>query len=137
MSNAARKVPEDKTGDNRLSRRTRAHAVSRTAILDAARRVAARSGARDLSLRAVAAEAGFAPAALYGYFRGKDELLLALAADDLSQLARVLKEAVAKLKQLDPNRALLQQGTFDQLRDNYFRSDRAKSRFDARRVRPD
>ncbi|HEX4023492.1 MAG TPA: FtsX-like permease family protein [Steroidobacteraceae bacterium] len=39
--------------------------------------------------------------------------------------ARVLKAVVAKLKQLDPNRALLQQGTFDQLRDDYFQSDRA------------
>jgi AcrR family transcriptional regulator len=55
--------------------------------------VAAKAGARDLSLRGVAAEAGFAPAALYGYFRSKDELLLALAADDLGRLARVMREA--------------------------------------------
>ena len=68
-------------------------AASRSAILEAARRVAARDGARDLSLRAVAAEAGFAPAALYGYFRSKDDLLLALAAEDLSQLARAMREA--------------------------------------------
>ena len=68
-------------------------AASRSAILEAARRVAARDGARDLSLRAVAAEAGFAPAALYGYFRGKDDLLLALAADDLTVLARAMREA--------------------------------------------
>jgi AcrR family transcriptional regulator len=68
-------------------------AASRTAILDAARRVATRDGARDLSLRGVAAEAGFAPAALYGYFRNKDELLLALAADDLTALARAMRGA--------------------------------------------
>lgn len=68
-------------------------AASRTAILDAARRVAARDGARDLSLRGVAAEAGFAPAALYGYFRNKDELLLALATDDLTALARAMRGA--------------------------------------------
>ena len=68
-------------------------AASRSAILAAARRVAVRDGARDLSLRAVAAEAGFAPAALYGYFRGKDDLLLALAADDLSGLARAMRDA--------------------------------------------
>ena len=68
-------------------------AASRSSILDAARRVAARDGARDLSLRAVAAEAGFAPAALYGYFRGKDELLLALAAEDLTGLARAMRDA--------------------------------------------
>jgi AcrR family transcriptional regulator len=42
----------------------------------------------------VAAEAGFAPAALYGYFASKDELLLALAADDLAVLARTMREAV-------------------------------------------
>src|SRR6201996_2171079 len=64
---------------------------SRNAILEAARRVAARTGARELSLRGVAAEAGFAPAALYGYFRNKDELLLALAADDLTSLARAMR----------------------------------------------
>jgi AcrR family transcriptional regulator len=68
-------------------------AASRTAILEAARRVAARDGARDMSLRSVAAEAGFAPAALYGYFRGKDDLLLALAAEDLSGLARAMRGA--------------------------------------------
>ena len=73
--------------------RDASRAASRAAILEAARRVATRDGARDLSLRGVAAEAGFAPAALYGYFRNKDELLLALAADDLSQLARNMREA--------------------------------------------
>jgi AcrR family transcriptional regulator len=74
-------------------RRHASKAASRAAILEAARRVAARDGARDLSLRGVAAEAGFAPAALYGYFRNKDELLLALAADDLSSLARAMRDA--------------------------------------------
>jgi len=74
--------------------RAAAKAASRHAILEAARRVAERDGARDLSLRGVAAEAGFAPAALYGYFRSKDELLLALASEDLGQLARAMKEAV-------------------------------------------
>jgi AcrR family transcriptional regulator len=79
----------------RSERREREHNATRAAILEAARRVAAREGARDLSLRGVAAEAGFAPAALYGYFAGKDELLLALAAEDLSSLARVMRNAAA------------------------------------------
>jgi AcrR family transcriptional regulator len=79
--------------EQRAQRRAQAHAATRGAILDAARRVAARDGARDLSLRGVAAEAGFAPAALYGYFAGKDELLLALAADDLTALARTMRDA--------------------------------------------
>lgn len=82
--------------EQRTLRRAQAHAATRGAILDAARRVAARDGARDLSLRGVAAEAGFAPAALYGYFAGKDDLLLAMAADDLTALARAMREAAAQ-----------------------------------------
>src|SRR5512142_1050301 len=79
----------------RTERRAREHNATRAAILEAARRVAAREGARDLSLRGVAAEAGFAPAALYSYFSGKDELLLALAAEDLSFIARAMRGAAA------------------------------------------
>ena len=85
MAEVAVKVPKERR------QRDVSRAASRTAILDAARRVAKREGARDLSLRGVAAEAGFAPAALYGYFRNKDELLLALATDDLTALARVMR----------------------------------------------
>jgi len=79
--------------EKRILRRAQAHASARSGILDAARRVAQKNGTRELSLRSVAAEAGFAPAALYGYFAGKDELLLALAADDLALLARAMREA--------------------------------------------
>ena len=79
----------------RIERRAQARGAVRASILEAARRVALRDGARNLSLRAVAAEAGFAPAALYGYFANKDELLLAVAAEDLSTLARTMREAVA------------------------------------------
>jgi AcrR family transcriptional regulator len=85
MGEVAVKVPKERR------QRDVSRAASRTAILDAARRVAVRDGARDLSLRGVAAEAGFAPAALYGYFQNKDELLLALATDDLTSLARVMR----------------------------------------------
>ncbi|HEX4079428.1 MAG TPA: helix-turn-helix domain-containing protein [Rhizomicrobium sp.] len=79
----------------KLERRAKARNATRAAILDAARRVAARDGARNLSLRAAASEAGFAPAALYGYFGNKDELLLALAAEDLSAIARAMRSAAA------------------------------------------
>jgi len=82
--------------EKRTLRRAQAHATARSGILDAARRVAQKNGARELSLRSVAAEAGFAPAALYGYFAGKDELLLALAADDLALLARAMREAATQ-----------------------------------------
>ena len=82
--------------EQRVLRRAQAHASTRAGILDAARRVAARGGARELSLRSVAAEAGFAPAALYGYFSNKDELLLALAADDLATLSRAMRETAIR-----------------------------------------
>ena len=81
------------TEDIRAERRARARSFTRLEILAAARRVAEREGARNLSLRGVAAEAGFAPAALYVYFRSKDELMLALAADDLSNVAHAMREA--------------------------------------------
>jgi len=80
---------------NRIQRRAHERSATRADILQAARRLAQREGARNLSLRGVAAEAGFAPAALYGYFRGKDELMLALAAEDLSHVARAMREAGA------------------------------------------
>ncbi len=77
---------------SRADRRTRTRSATRTGILDAARRLAVRKGARNLSLRGVAAEAGFAPAALYVYFRSRDELLVALAADDLTRLAQAMRQ---------------------------------------------
>jgi AcrR family transcriptional regulator len=80
----------------RVERRTRQRAANRTAILEAARRVAAREGAGALSLRAVAAEAGYAPASVYEYFRNRAELVLALAAEDMGGLARLLKEGALK-----------------------------------------
>ena len=38
---------------------------------------------------------------------------------------QVLKAALAKLKSLDPNRIVLEKGTYDELRYRYFRNDRA------------
>ncbi len=80
----------------RRERRSRQRAANRAAILDAARRVAMREGAGTLSLRAVAAEAGYAPASIYEYFRNRAEMILALAADDLGQIAHALREYPAQ-----------------------------------------
>ena len=55
-----------------------------------------REGAGTLSLRAVAAEAGYAPASIYEYFRNRAEMILALAADDLGQIAHALREHPAQ-----------------------------------------
>jgi AcrR family transcriptional regulator len=87
-------LPEPKT-ERKAERRTRQRAANRAAILDAARRVVAKTELGEIALRAVAAEAGYAPASVYEYFRNRAELVLALAADDLGQLARALKEIPA------------------------------------------
>jgi AcrR family transcriptional regulator len=81
------------TAHERAERRAKERTATRASILEAARRVAGAAGARNLSLRGVAAEAGFAPAALYGYFDNKNELLLALAAEDLAGVARAMRTA--------------------------------------------
>ncbi len=80
----------------KVERRTRQRNANRSAILDAARRVAERQGANDVSLRAVAAEAGYAPASVYEYFDNRAELVLALAAEEFSQLAKTLRDSGAK-----------------------------------------
>src|SRR5579871_6227674 len=76
----------------RIERRTRQRATNRAAILDAARRIAGHHGTGNLSLRSVAAEAGYAPASVYEYFRNQAELVIALATDDLASLIRELRE---------------------------------------------
>jgi len=75
----------------RIERRSRQRAANRSAILEAARRVSTREGAGELSLRAVAGEAGYAPASVYEYFRNRAELVLALAAEDMGTLARAVR----------------------------------------------
>jgi AcrR family transcriptional regulator len=80
-------------GARRVARREREHAAARASILSAARNLAAREGAQGLTLRGVAAEAGYAPAALYGYFRNRGELILTLAAEDLAQLTHAMRDA--------------------------------------------
>jgi AcrR family transcriptional regulator len=82
----------DEIPNRKVERRRRQRAANRSAIIDAARRVAAREGTSGLALRAVAAEAGYAPASVYEYFRNRAELVLALGAEDLGQLARLLRE---------------------------------------------
>src|SRR5882672_8835177 len=68
----------------RIERRSRQRAANRSAILEAA---------GELSLRAVAGEAGYAPASVYEYFRNRAELVLALAAEDMGTLARAVRES--------------------------------------------
>lgn len=61
--------------------RERKRQRSRAGILTAARDLVLEKGPDMVSLREIAARAGFSPASLYEYFASKEEILEALAAD--------------------------------------------------------
>lgn len=62
--------------------RPRERSATRRTLLEAARGLIARQGPLNLTLSAVAAEAGLARATIYGYFSGKADLLAALDPDE-------------------------------------------------------
>lgn len=72
--------------------------MKRKSILAAARRVCDAGGPEALTMRAVAAEAGYAAGAVYSYFAGIDELAIALTAEELGHLARRMREAAERTK---------------------------------------
>src|SRR5215472_16597918 len=76
--------------------RSRKGDAARVALLDAARRIAAREGIEAIRLSAVADEANIAHATAYGYFRSRRELLQSVVAEDLNALSRAMR-AVAGL----------------------------------------
>jgi len=69
--------------------------ATRRAILDTARIVAARTGSIEFSLNTVAKEAGFSVTTLFAYFPTKNDLILAVIADDLMLLASQMRESQA------------------------------------------
>jgi AcrR family transcriptional regulator len=70
------------------SRQDKRHQETRDEILGAARALVVEKGARNLTVRELAGHVDFTAPALYRYFEGgKDEILLALAAQDLDHLA--------------------------------------------------
>ncbi|MBV9569645.1 MAG: SEL1-like repeat protein [Alphaproteobacteria bacterium] len=79
--------PEQATAENGALRRN----AARSAILEAARSVLARVGTTELSLSVVAIEAGFNASTVFGHFRNKDELLIAVLAEDLANIAATMR----------------------------------------------
>ncbi|HEX4079256.1 MAG TPA: TetR family transcriptional regulator [Rhizomicrobium sp.] len=77
------------TRDSRLGE----EAAICAAILAAARRVAERDGILGMSLIGVAQDARVDAGAVYGLFSSKNDLLLAVIADDLATLARAMQGA--------------------------------------------
>ncbi len=78
------------TDVNQTRAKARDKSATRIAILDAARRVATRSGSDKLTLAEVATEAAMARGTVYGYFRSREELLQSVLADDLTKVAQAM-----------------------------------------------
>lgn len=80
---------------NEISLDRRGHPARRKEITDAARALAAESGWAAVTLRAVAARVGCSAPAIYQYFRDKDAILAALAAEGHATLSLRLDDAIA------------------------------------------
>jgi len=72
----------------------RGHPARRKEIVEAARGIAAESGWSAVTVRAIAARIGCSAPAIYQYFRDKDAVLVALAAEGQAALAVSLDAAV-------------------------------------------
>jgi len=72
--------------------------LKRSLILDAARRVFEAEGLEGASLRMIAAESGYTPAALYFHFDSKEALYAELLAQSLAALKARVDEATARAR---------------------------------------
>ena len=75
------------------SRLERQREGSRREILEGARRIVVQHGFAALTMRRLAEEVEYSPAALYQYFRGRDEIAEALSRLGFEELLDVLKQA--------------------------------------------
>ena len=73
------------------------HPARRKEIVDAARFIAADQGWPAVTVRAIAARIGCSAPAIYQYFRDKDAVLTALAAEARDALEQNLEGAVAEI----------------------------------------
>ena len=72
--------------------------LKRTLILDAARKIFEQEGLDGASLRAIAAEAGYTPAALYFHFDSKEAIYAEVLQDSLGSLRDAVGEAAARAR---------------------------------------
>jgi AcrR family transcriptional regulator len=90
-----------------LTPRQRRHAVTRQAILEAAREIISEQGPAGLSMRGLAQQIDYSPSGLYEYFSGKDEILKQLREEGFYRLGRYLGQVPADLP---PTRRLVEKG---------------------------
>lgn len=79
------------------ARRERARQEMRSAILESARRLVSEEGVEALSMRAIARDLGYSPAALYEYFPAKEDVSRALFFEGAEGLAGLMEQTLAEL----------------------------------------
>lgn len=75
-------------------------------LLDAARRCFVRQGFHGTSMEDLLAEAGMSSGAAYGYFASKDDIILAIAEENLGEISTALRAALEAERELTPVEAL-------------------------------
>src|SRR5215831_8084548 len=82
--------------DRRQGRRRAVGEMKRELILDAARQVFEAEGLDGASLRAIAGEAGYTPAALYFHFDSKEAIYAELLRESLASLREAVMRAISR-----------------------------------------
>lgn len=85
-------------GAQRLERRQAVSGHKRALILEAARKVFEQEGLDGASLRAIASEAGYTPAALYFHFDSKEAIYAEVLRASIARLQEEVEGAVAKTR---------------------------------------
>src|SRR5512134_816178 len=80
----------------RAGRQKAVGAHKRALILEAARHVFQAEGLERASLRAIAAQAGYAPAALYFHFDSKEAIYAEVLQASLAELGAAIEQSVAE-----------------------------------------
>jgi TetR/AcrR family transcriptional regulator, transcriptional repressor of aconitase len=92
-----------------MPRVTEQHREARRAqILDAARRCFVRNGFHETSMQELLTEAGLSAGALYGHFSSKDELILAIAEENIGQISARLRDLAARQTPATPRDLLIE-----------------------------
>src|SRR5215470_3703906 len=84
--------------EQRTGRRKAVRDLKRGLILDAARKVFEADGLDGASLRAIAAAAGYTPAALYFHFESKEAIYAEVLRRSLANLGQAVERAIARAK---------------------------------------
>ena len=86
------------TKERKIGRRKAVGELKRELILDAARKVFEADGLDGASLRAIAAGAGYTPAALYFHFESKEAIYAEVLRGSLANLGQAVSRAVSRAK---------------------------------------